>query len=218
MREYQSFGAGVNSVALAEVLHHRVEAVFSDPGCEYPETYEYLGSYPHKVTTLHPIVEGCKTIEEWCLKLGHAPFTRFRSCSDKWKHRQLERYYEKPCEVSIGIAYDERHRARLTEKGKIMYRYPLVEQGITRDKCKEIIIEAGLSIPPKSGCWFCPFQSKASWWRLARHHPNLFERACRIDELNEKVRLREKGLRNLLPAQAVFEEEDGWECQFCMII
>jgi hypothetical protein len=218
MREYQSFGAGVNSVALAEILRHKPEKVFADTGCEYPETYAYLKKYLYPITVLNEPVEGCATIEEWCLKLGHAPFRQFRSCADKFKHRRMERYYEKPCTVYIGIAYDERHRVRISEKGQFSYKYPLVEQGITRDKCKEIITEAGLEIPPKSGCWLCPFQSKASWWRLARHHPDLFERACRIDELNEKVRLRERGLRNLLPAQLVFEEEDGWECQFCMII
>lgn len=218
MKEYQSFGAGVNSVALAEVLHNNVEKVFADTGCEYPETYAYLKNYPHPITTLNAPVEGCSTIEEWCLKLGHAPFMRFRSCTDKFKHRRMERYMKKPYTVLIGIAYDEKHRARVTQKGEITYRYPLVEQGITRAKCKEIITEAGLAIPPKSGCWMCPFQPKSSWWRLARQHPDLFERACAIDELNPKVRLREKGLRNLLPAQNVFEEDDGWECQHCILV
>ena len=204
MKEYQSFGAGVNSVALAEVLHHRVEKVMADPGCEYPETYDYLRKYPFPITYLRDPVEGCATIEEWCHKLGHAPFRQFRSCSDKWKYRRLEKYQQKPCIVYIGIAYDEKHRARFTEKNGILYQYPLVEQGITRDKCKEIILEAGLDIPPKSGCWFCPFQSKASWWRLARHHSDLFERACKIDELNEKIRLREKGTSKSSPSSSGF--------------
>lgn len=218
MKEYQSFGAGVNSVALAEVMHHIPEKVFADTGCEYPETYAYLDNYPYPITVLNSPVEGCATIEDWCMKLGHAPFMRFRSCTDKFKHARMERYMEKPCTVYIGIAYDEKHRARITEKGRITYKYPLVEQGINRAKCKEIITEAGLPIPPKSGCWLCPFQPKSSWWRLARQHPDLFQRAIKIDELNEKVRLREKGLRGLLPAQNVFEEDDGWECQHCIIM
>jgi len=228
LKEYQSFGAGVNSVALAEVLHYRAEAVFSDPGCEYPETYDFLKNYPHPVTTLHPIVEGCKTIEEWCFKLGHAPFSQMRSCTDKWKHKPLECYYEKPCIVNIGIAWDERHRARKiekkTRKGTIFFQYPLVDQQITREKCIEIIKEeVGLNVPPKSGCFFCPLQPKSSWFRLGRHHPELFQRALRIDDLSDKVKCWEgtktvPGLRALWPPQAVFEEDEGWECQLCMII
>src|SRR4030042_2912593 len=187
MNEYQSFGAGVNSVALAEVLRHGPERVFADPGCEYPETYRYIEYYPHEITALHPIVGGCRTIELWCHKLGHAPFSQMRSCSDKWKHRPLERYYNPPCTVHIGIAYDERQRAQLDEKntkrGKITYKYQIVEQGKNRGNCIEIIREAGLLVPPKSGCWLCPLQSKASWWRLGRQHPDLFRRAIAGDDL-----------------------------------
>lgn len=215
MKEYQSFGAGVNSVALAEVLKHKPEKVFADTGCEYPETYTYLKTYL-PVTVLNAPVEKCNTIEEWCHKLGHGPFVRYRSCTDKWKIRRLEKYAEKPCTFNIGIAYDERHRARIFEKGKIKYRYPLVENGITRKDCKQIILDAGLRIPVKSGCWLCPFQPKASWWRLARNHPDLFWRAVAIDELSDKIDLHYKGLRRLYPPPMVFSEpEEGWECQFC---
>jgi hypothetical protein len=215
MREYQSFGAGVNSVALAEILHHKPEKVFADPGCEYPETYDYLKSYPYEITVLNDPVEGCNTIEEWCHKLGHAPFIAFRSCTDKWKYRRLVKYFEKPCIVYLGIAYDESHRIKIHRKKDIIYRYPLVEQKITRSKCIEIIRSAHLKIPPKSGCWFCPMQPKSSWWRLARHHPDLFWRAVAIDELSPKIKCWDRGLRNLWPPQMVFEEDLGWECQFC---
>lgn len=219
MRKYQSFGAGVGSVALAEVINHRAEKVMSDPGCEMPETYEFLRTYPNEVTVLHPIVEGCKTIEEWCHKLGHGPFKRWRSCTDKWKIRPIEKYYERPCIVYIGFTADEAHRVRIHKKGKIEYRYPMVEQNITRKMAVNIIADAGLNIPVKSGCFFCPFQPKASWWRLGRHHPELFWRAVNIDELSDKIKLYgNKPLTRLWPPQMVFEEEVGWECQFCMMI
>lgn len=217
MREYQSFGAGVNSVALAEILNHKPEKVFADTGCEYPETYNYLKCYPHPVTVLNNPVEGCKTIEEWCHKLGHGPFIKFRSCTYKWKIRRIEKYIERPCIINVGIAYDEKHRAKIFKKGKIKYRYPLVDNKITRKECIEIIKNAELDVPPKSGCWLCPFQPKASWWRLGRNHPDLFWRAVVVDELSEKIDLNYGGLRRLWPPQSVFVEEEGWECQFCML-
>jgi len=36
------------------------------------------------------------------------------------------------------------------------YWYPLMEWGLDREKCKQIIANAGLPVPVKSACWFCP--------------------------------------------------------------
>ncbi len=220
MIEYQSFGGGVNSVALSEVLDHSVEKIMADTGCEGRPTYRYLAEYPHPITMLKGHVEGCNDIEEWCHKLGHAPFRMYRSCSDKWKYRVIEKYYERPCLVYIGIAYDERHRVKIHKKGKITYRYPLVEQKITRNKCKRIILDAGLPVPPKSGCWLCPFQSRGSWWKLAREDPDLFWRAVEIDELSTKIGIYKMpgDLRKLWPPPSTFIIDEDWECQHCFII
>lgn len=62
MNEYQSFGVGVNSVALGLLLD--CEKVFSDTGAEYPETYEYIKYYQSlkgKITILKPNVQGHET-------------------------------------------------------------------------------------------------------------------------------------------------------------
>jgi hypothetical protein len=218
MKEYQSFGFGVNSVALGELLN--CEKVFVDTGAEYPETYEYIKYYletGREVTILTPQVEGCNNIVDWCHKIGHAPFRMYRSCTDKFKIRIMERYFEKPCIVNIGIAYDERHRVKGYKKRDIEYKYPLVERRITRQGCIELIKEADLRVPPKSGCWLCPFQPKPAWWRLGRNHPELFWKAVEIDELHESIGAwRKPGeLRKLWPPQTVFYEDEGWECQMC---
>jgi len=36
------------------------------------------------------------------------------------------------------------------------YRYPLIDWGWNRERCKEEIAKAGLPVPPKSSCFFCP--------------------------------------------------------------
>ena len=214
MSQIQSFGAGVNSAGLDLILPDSVERVFADPGAEQPETYDYIKKYYPSLTVLNDPVEGCKDIIEWCHKLGHGPFRMQRSCTDKFKKRRIERYVKKPVVIYLGIASDEAHRATITHKAGIEYRYPLVEQGITREGCKKLIRDAGLPIPPKSGCYICPFQPKASWWRLGRMHADLFWKAVEIDELSKKIGLwRDPGdLRHLWPPQMVFEEDEGWEC------
>lgn len=219
MSVIQSFGAGVNSVALSLILPDSVERVFADTGAEQPETYEYLKQHNFHLTVLDSPVEGCNNIIDWCHKLGHGPFRMRRSCTDKFKRRRIEKYIKRPAIIYIGFSAEEAHRAKTTDgeafkRQGIEYRYPLIEQGITREGCKKLIRDAGLPVPPKSGCYICPFQPKGSWWRLARQHPDLFWKAVEIDELSKKIGLwRDPGdLRHLWPPQMVFEEDEGWEC------
>ncbi len=232
MKSFQSFGYGVNSVALSEILDKRIERVFSDVGSELPETYSYVDYYRglgHKVTILIPNVQGYTNIEDYYrYHVKCPPFRAFRSCTDKFKIRTLNKYFgrdpDNKIKLYLGIAYDERHRSKkLKERDDKHYsfEFPLVDEKITRKGCIEIIEDAGLKVPPKSGCFFCPFQPKASWQRLARNHPELYWRAVSLEELSDKIDLHPKGLRNLWPPPLTLKEaldpDEDWECSFCFM-
>lgn len=74
------------------------------------------------------------------------------------------------------------------------YWYPLMEWGYDRERCKQIIAAAGLPVPMKSACFFCPASKKAEIAWVREHHPELLERALRI-ERNAQPKLRSvKGL------------------------
>jgi hypothetical protein len=60
--------------------------------------------------------------------------------------------------------------------------YPLVSQRISRAQCAEIIHQAGLPLPMKSSCFFCPFSSLDRWEWLYRTHPDLYEKARALEE------------------------------------
>lgn len=62
--------------------------------------------------------------------------------------------------------------------------------GITRADCIQIIARAGIPVPPRSACYFCPFHSGEEWRRLQRETPELFERACELEELLIERRTR----------------------------
>lgn len=49
-------------------------------------------------------------------------------------------------------------KANKTDAKRYAYEMPLMEWGITREMAVEIIRDAGLPVPPKSACYFCPFQ------------------------------------------------------------
>jgi len=196
-----SFGAGVNSVAMSILLidegwHGAV--VFADTGCEWPETYEYMDYFNRefiKKKGLDDIVilgsefrgtvpsRDSRTLIEFCEYYRVTPMGRSRWCTVGWKHEILA-MYAKVNDISVthvGIASDESRRCRSLS-------YPLVERGITRAGCVDIISNAGLVVPSKSGCYICPFQSRARTIELYRKHPDLFERAARLEESSNQRR------------------------------
>lgn len=107
---------------------------------------------------------------------------------------------ENPATVGIGISLDEIHRAnarRVEPHERIVY--PLVGVGdetgltMTRLDCMNLIRRAGLPVPPKSSCFFCPFHRPTAWMELAHERPDLFEKSCELeDTLNARRDLRGK--------------------------
>lgn len=87
-----------------------------------------------------------------------------------------------PAQVCIGISTDEIERAGRGKDEKYERRcYPLLELGLSRSDCRAIIEQAGLPIPPKSACWFCPFHSKNAWAEMRRDLPRQFEASVALE-------------------------------------
>lgn len=74
------------------------------------------------------------------------------------------------------------------------YWYPLMDWGYDRQRCKQVIADAGLPVPIKSACYFCPASKKHEIAWLEANHPDLLERALQI-ERNAQAKLTSvKGL------------------------
>ena len=99
-----------------------------------------------------------------------------------------------PVEVGLGISLDEMQRVKPNVDVKTLYwkvnRHPLifeVPRPLTRQDCMNIITRAGLPIPPKSACWFCPFHRLSTWQRMRKDEPVLFWKAAALEKfLNER--------------------------------
>jgi hypothetical protein len=100
-----------------------------------------------------------------------------RFCTVEYKTAPINRYCEHHHieRQLIGIAADEAHR----QKGRPC---PLIDRGITRQGCIDIIQAENLDVPQKSGCFICSFQRDSQWRTLWQRYPELFERAAKLEE------------------------------------
>lgn len=138
---------------------------------------------------------------------------------------------DQPATVGLGISIDELQRARSGHdpRNPEQHRvYPLLDLRLNRGDCMGIIAAAGLPVPGKSSCFFCPFHRITEWQRLRRDEPDLFvksqaletmlhERAERIG-MRQPIYLTAKGmpLDQAIGDQSVFDFEDTCESGYCM--
>lgn len=123
-----------------------------------------------------------------------------RSCTTAFKILPVDRWAKREgfthIDIGLGISVDEFQRARFDDDYRPstgvanVFRkreYPLLDLRYTRRMCAQVILEAGLPVPPKSSCFFCPFARASYWVTLRRERPELFARAVAVDK-----RIREK--------------------------
>lgn len=101
---------------------------------------------------------------------------------------------EPAAHVGLGISLDEIERVKPNmDPDTIAWKmnvFPLldeVERPLTRQDCMNVIADAGLPIPPKSACIFCPFHTLARWQEMRQHEPEQFWKAAGLEKfLNER--------------------------------
>lgn len=192
----QSFGGGVNSVALYFTLRKYNlpldEVVFADTGCELPETYSIVERFKYvtekdgiKFTTVKS--DKSESLYQFCWDHKIVPTIYRRDCTAKFKIIPIVNYlkqsYNKKdgfCQY-IGIAKEEWHRMKDSRVKYIKLIYPLIDLNIDRNRCVQICIENGFNDVIKSGCYICPFTKKDSWIWLKEKHPDLYQKVELLD-------------------------------------
>jgi hypothetical protein len=116
-----------------------------------------------------------------------APGTR--SCTKDFKISVVGKWLKahgakagNPATVCIGISTDE--ITRVGNKRVEPYErpvYPLIDLGLNRSACQRVIAEAGLPVPGKSSCYFCPFHRPQMWSEMRRDEPDLFGKAVDLE-------------------------------------
>lgn len=121
-----------------------------------------------------------------------------RSCTKHFKIQVIARYLKangatstNKATVCIGISTDEISRA---DGGKAQPKYqhsvyPLIDLGLSRSDCQKVISDAGLPLPRKSACFFCPYTRTHQWEEMRRDEPHLFHKACQVEDTINAKRL-----------------------------
>jgi len=233
-----SYGGGIQSTALV-VLAMRErwpidEIVHVDLlDAESPATREYVayvrewlrGVYGRDVTVIER-----NMYQDMLDNPGFTPvpwhgrrekFMLKRQCTREYEVQPLQRYLygrypQERIGLMLGISVDEYRRMRDSSAARIEHVYPLVDRRLTRWQCREIVERAGLAVPWKSSCWFCPYRSSVSQWALVQRYPDLVGMARELeDRINAERRRRGQDEIAVLRVDMSAEQEDFCEAGFC---
>jgi 3'-phosphoadenosine 5'-phosphosulfate sulfotransferase (PAPS reductase)/FAD synthetase len=194
IRHILGLSGGKDSAALAIYMRDRVENMeyfFADTGKELPETYEYLDKLRARLGIHIHRLSADRGFDHWLdVYGGMLPSPKARWCTKALKIQPIEDFVGDDDAVSyIGIRADEQNRkGYISTKGNIKPRFPFIEDGLNKADVIRILEDSGIGLPKyydwrsRSGCFFCFYQRKIEWVRLAEEHPERFEEAVRYEE------------------------------------
>lgn len=82
----------------------------------------------------------------------------------------------------IGMAADEARRISEPDTKYKVFRYPLIEMGMTTSDVSDYFINRGLPMPPRSVCNACFANGLRYFKEMATERPEDFEMACKVDD------------------------------------
>jgi len=194
VRHILGLSGGKDSAALAIYMRDKVrdmEYFFADTGKELPETYEFLKRLRVRLGIDIQYLSADRGFDFWLdVYRGMLPSPKARWCTKVLKIQPIEQFVGDDEAISyIAIRADEKDRkGYISTKPNIQSRFPFIESGIRLEDVTRLLDESGIGYPQyyrwrsRSGCFFCFFQRKIEWVRLAEEHPDLFEQAVKYEE------------------------------------
>ena len=195
VRHILGISGGKDSTALAVFMRQtypdlKIEYFFCDTHKELPETYEYLDRIEARLGIKIIRLEAKRGFDHWLDVYGGAlPSPKMRWCTKQMKIIPLEKYIGEDEAISyIGIRADEHRDGYISKKSNITPVFPFKEHGLVKADIYRLLEESGIGLPDyyrwrsRSGCFFCFFQRKYEWVKLAEEHPNLFAEAVKYEQ------------------------------------
>lgn len=181
-----------------------------DPA-EWPGTYRHLEEVVRPFCERHGIrlevldterypVRDARSLFAWMYERGQIPVSGpARVCTAIAKVERFEKWLDEnypgqEVEVWIGFEAGEEGRADKdpnagkkrrklrADQARRVNRFPLIEWGLCRCRCVELIRAAGYPVPRKSACTFCPYATREDFRTLAGELPATFAQVVDLEE------------------------------------
>lgn len=195
VRHIIGLSGGKDSTALAVFMRKKypeleIEYFFCDTHKELPETYDYLDRIEARLGIKIVRLEAERGFDHWLdVYGGTLPSPKMRWCTKQMKIIPLEKYIGDDAAISyIGIRADEDRDGYISKRDNIKPVFPFKKDGLVKADIYRLLEESGIGLPDyyrwrsRSGCFFCFFQRKYEWVKLAEEHPNMFAEAVRYEQ------------------------------------
>ena len=167
-----------------------MEYFFCDTHKELPETYDYLERIKVRLGIEIHYLEAERGFDHWMEVYGGVlPSPKMRWCTNFMKIRPLEKFVGDDEAITyIGIRADENRDGYISTKLNIQPVFPFKEREMLKGDIIRLLEDSGIGLPDyyrwrsRSGCFFCFFQRKYEWIKLAEEHPNLFDEAVKYEQ------------------------------------
>ena len=188
MKHIVALSGGKDSTAMAlrmkelELGAGNLEFVCTPTGDEMPAMVEHWVKLGQMLGQLiKPI--GCGRSLSDLIHIQQAlPNWRMRWCTRMLKIEPFEQYIlaNTPCTVYIGIRADEADREGVDYEANegVTRSYPLVTWGWGIQQVRGFLQNRGVSIPERTDCGSCFFQTLWEWYVLWRDHPERYAHYC----------------------------------------
>jgi hypothetical protein len=157
LQRFISFSGGVESTTMCILYGKDAKGIWADTGSEHEKMYERLDLVEEKIKAIHPNFEIIRVkanskykgeyydnLQDLATAMKFMPSPQVRYCTREFKIAPIDKYLKEvgECELMIGLNVDEQN-SRSGNWGlnkNVNYIYPLVEDGLTRDDCEDILI------------------------------------------------------------------------------
>ncbi len=192
--KFIAYSGGVESTTMLMLFGHMANALFADTGWEHKPLYDWLdkveASTGYKITRVQRQDE---TLPQYIRRSKYYPSPMARFCTRMFKIEPMDDFLRSrvPCELMIGLNYDERNE-RTGNHGLVegvTYSYPLVDLKIDRATCIAALTKRDL-LPKfpgymrRGGCVGCFYKSPKEYYRMAKEAP---EEAYSIADLEDDL-------------------------------
>jgi 3'-phosphoadenosine 5'-phosphosulfate sulfotransferase (PAPS reductase)/FAD synthetase len=230
MKRFIAFSGGVESTAMCLLYGKGATAVFTDTGSEHTEMYKRIDKVEKVLTEIHKddfklirirasvTAKGEKvsTLTDYVSQMQFFPSGADRFCTSRFKIAPLDNFLksEGECELLIGLNADETDReGNHGLVSHVNYRYPLQEDGFTRQDCVNILDKYGLkpdfpAYMRRGGCIFCPFKSKKEYAAMVHLAPEEIDLVRVLEEKAQDKRGKYYRIRNNMPSMREFIETE----------